>query len=60
MWLSRKLLRVLPDEKRVWVSKRKTTTSTAGRLAKDYLKARRQSISVNREAGRQRGHLKGR
>ena len=57
---SRKLLRVLPDEKRVWVSEGKTTTSTAGRLAKDYLKARRQSISMNREAGRWRGHLKSR
>ena len=47
------LLRALPDEVRVWVSERKPTTSTAaGRLAEDYLQARRQSMSVNREASR--------
>ena len=36
------LLRALPDEVRVWVSERKPTTSAAaGRLAEDYLQARR-------------------
>ena len=44
------LLRALPDEVCVWVSERNPTTSTAaGRLAEDYLQARRQSMS---EAGR--------
>ena len=50
------LLQSLPEDVRVWVSERKPATSAeAGRLAENYLQARRQSSSGSRKPERPSG-----